>query len=126
VLGAAGLLLVGVLPLRGQVETTTVRVESLGPSARIGRTRVAASFALPARVRLGRVPRVRVTNPRGELEELLPMLFVGGDRSLQCYRDLHSDTYASGTYQVECEIETIDAVAARVTVRSAPRPLSVR
>lgn len=131
-LGAAGLLLATVLPLRGQGEPggqatqATARVDNVSRSARMGRMRVDASFALPAGTRLGRGPRVRVTNARGELEELLPMLHLGHDKSGACYRDLHSENYPAGTYQIQCELETIDAKSARGTVVSQAKPLTIR
>jgi hypothetical protein len=124
--GAAGLLLATVLPLRGQGEAAAARIDSIGRSARIGRMRVNASFTLPLGSRLSRVPYVRVTNPRGEVEESLPMLFLGRDTSSECSRDLHSETYRPGVYQVQCELETIDGRAARVTVLSPATPLTIR
>jgi hypothetical protein len=122
--GGAGLM-IGMLPLLGQQGGASVQIGAMGPSPRIGRTRVPLSFDLPQGLQLRQNPRIRVTDAQGQLEELLPVFIVRSGSRGECYRDLHTQAYRRGTYTVRGELETVDARGGRTTVVSPATTLTI-
>ncbi len=74
-------------------------------------TRVGANFTLPPGIQRHGNPRVRVTDAQGQLLELLPMYLTPGTTAAGAYRDLHTELYPPGIYQVRVEIDVASAAA---------------
>ena len=67
-------------------------------------THISMGFSLPPGVRLQRNPRLRITDARGQLFELLPMSLTFTANATGGHRDLHTQLYPPGVYQVQLEI----------------------
>ena len=93
--------------------------------ARYPNTRVTLTFAVPAGVHLTRNPRLRVTDAQGQLLELLPVFVTQGLPAGAGYRDLHTELYPPGVYQVRLEILYTGADAKAGSALSAPTSLTV-
>jgi hypothetical protein len=94
-------------------------------------TPVRYSFTLPAGYRLVRLPRVRVTDQAGKETEFFSMFLLGAAPTWSGYRDLHTQSYAAGTYLVTVEVDyaspdgtgrTVVAPAAAMTVPLSRTP----
>lgn len=124
-LGSVVLVLLGVRPSRGQDELATVSLSCPAAAARGRTTRVSLEFTLPAGCRLLANPRVRVTDARGKLTELLPTYTDRVPPVGAGHRDLHTGNYRTGAYDVWAELEYVNLLGARKTATSKAAVLSV-
>lgn len=88
--------------------------------------RVTMSFTLPPGLQLYDHPRVRVLDTNGRLVELLPATITQLSPVGAAFRDLHSENYPAGIYQVSVELEFQAPGAAIRTVSTPPRPLTIQ
>jgi hypothetical protein len=111
-------------PSRGQ---QSAPVPSVAVPATAGGvdTHVALSFAIPAGAQLTRNPRLRVTDAQGQLIELLPVHVTQALPAGAGYRDLHTELYPPGLYQVRLEILYTGPDGKAASALSAPAPLTV-
>src|SRR5947209_7059479 len=97
-LGAAALLF-GSVPSHAQQGRPTIQHSCpAAAAAKAAATGATLSFTLPPGFRLARNPRLRVTDARGKLVELLPAFISAGPPSGKAARDLHTSAYRAGTY----------------------------
>jgi len=88
-------------------------------------TRITLSFAVPAGIQLPRNPRLRVTDAQGQLVELLPVYVTQALPAGAAYRDLHTELYPPGVYQVRVEILYVGADGKAGSALSPPSTLTV-
>jgi hypothetical protein len=111
-------------PSRGQQAAPALSVAA--PATATGPdTRVSLSFAVPAGAHLTRNPRLRVTDAKGQLLELLPVNVTQALPAGAGYRDLHTELYPPGVYQVRLEILYVGADGKAGSALSAPVTLTV-
>jgi hypothetical protein len=92
-------------PLRGQQAVPAVGVTAPAAASGGADTRVSLNYALPAGVHLQRNPAVVVVDARGRLFEFLPTHITPGTTTSTGHRDLHTELYPPGVYQVHVQID---------------------
>src|SRR5947209_3209588 len=83
-------------------------------AARGATTSVTLAFTVPPGLALATNPRVRVTDAKGNLVELLPATLTRRPPSGAATRALHTGTYRPGTYQVSAEVVTLNPAGKKV------------
>jgi hypothetical protein len=104
VIGAAVMLSMGP-PSRAQQNLPAVGITSPAAASGAADTHVALNYALPAGVHLQRNPAVVVIDARGRLFEFLPTHISPGTTTSTGYRDLHTELYPPGVYQIHVQID---------------------
>ena len=92
-------------------------------------TRVTLSFTVPAGAALDSNPRFRITDAKGQTIELLPAHVAQGLPAGTAYRDLHTELYPPGVYQVRAEVvlaqNGVSAGGSTAVTASAPVAMTV-
>ena|SRR5947209_365047 len=122
-LGTA-LSLLGALPARGQGGVPSVALRQLARVPRRPWHGVTIDYQLPPGFTLV-APYVRVTDAGGNVIELLPGSIVPGPSGPAGYRELHSQNYRPGVYQVRAEVRYLNPAGQRVTLSSPPVTLTI-
>jgi hypothetical protein len=125
---ASGAILLGIgLPTRAQQNLPAASVQA--PAASSGPdTRVSLTYSLPAGVRLQRNPVIVVIDPQGRLFAFHPVHIAPGAAASTGYRDLPTELYPPGTYQVHVQLDytTPDGKSATFTSPSVPLVVPAR
>jgi hypothetical protein len=123
-LGAA-VLLFPMAPARAQQNGPTVRpsVPLVNPTKRY--TPVTLDFTLPAGFQLVGHPRIRIFNAKGQQVVLLPTAIDQRGPEGKGHRNLNTEDYPPGNYQLRVEISFVDAQGKKGNAVSPPSPLIV-
>src|SRR5205823_2235708 len=123
--GAAAIACLISSPSRGQQAAPALHLAAPAAASPAPDTRVSADFTLPPGVKLELNPRLRITDPKGQLFELLPMQLVPGAGATAAFRDVLTELYPPGAYKVQLEILYAPPGGKTVTATTAATTMTV-
>jgi hypothetical protein len=112
-------------PTRGQQGAPALNLTVPTTASGGADTRVSITYTLPPGVQLQRNPRLRITDTKGQLFELLPTHITPGAAVSTGYRDLHTELYPPGIYQVWLEVLYAAPGGKTITAASPATTLTV-
>jgi hypothetical protein len=107
-------------PPAGVGVRVVVPAEAAGPD-----TPVLLSYSLPDGYRLDRNPFIVVLDPSSALFELLPAYLTQPSPNAEGHRDLHTELYPAGIYQVRAQLSLLDTSGRPGGAASPWMPLTV-